>query len=139
MKGEWMTVNVRYLEGVRFEAEARGHRVVSDLPPANGGTDGGMMPPEFLLVSLGTCAGYYAAQYLRTRQLSARDLTIRVEAEKAAGPARLAGFIIEVAVSGLDESGREGLLRAVKSCLIHNTLTHSAAQIDIRLNMPAAV
>jgi uncharacterized OsmC-like protein len=46
---------------VWFEASARGHRVVCDQPPDNGGSDRGMTPPEYLLVSLGTCAGFYAA------------------------------------------------------------------------------
>jgi putative redox protein len=57
-----MELKIEYLGGVRFAAETRGHRVVSDQPPENGGEDSGMTPPEFLLASLGTCAGYYAAQ-----------------------------------------------------------------------------
>ena len=133
-----MTVNVRYQNGVKFEAEARGHRVVCDQPAENGGTDEGMTPPEFLLVSLGTCVGFYAAQYLRTRQLPADGLAIRVEAEKAKAPARLGRFTIEVDVPDLDERHREGLLRSAKACLIHSTLEHSP-EIEIHLNAPAAV
>jgi len=62
-----MEVEILYLGEVKFEAIARGHRVICDQPATNGGSDSGMTPPEFLLVSLGTCAGYYAAQYLKTR------------------------------------------------------------------------
>ena len=123
-----MQSRVRYIDGVKFIAASRSHEVVCDQPLDNSGTDAGMSPPEFLLTSLATCAGYYAVQYLKTRGLPADGLTARVTAEKAKAPARLAAFHIEVNVPGLeDERHREGVLRAVKSCLIHNTLLNPAA------------
>jgi len=48
-----MEITVRHLGDAQFEAEARGHRVVSDQPADNGGYDEGLTPPEFLLISLG--------------------------------------------------------------------------------------
>ena len=123
-----METMVRYLDGVRFVAASRGHEVICDQPPANLGTDAGMTPPEFLLTSLGTCAGFYDLQYLRTRGLPADGLTVRVSAEKAPAPARLASFRVEIGVPGLaDERHNEGVLRAAKACLIHNTLLNPAA------------
>jgi putative redox protein len=133
-----MTVNVRYLDGVKFEAEARGHRVLCDQPHDNGGRDGGMTPPELLAASLGTCAGFYAAQYLRTRELPADGLGVRVTAEKESRPARLGRFTIEVDAPNLEDRHHEGILRAVKACLIHNTLAHPP-QIDIHLNAQVTV
>jgi uncharacterized OsmC-like protein len=117
-----MEVSVRYLGETKFEVAARGHRVICDQPIDNGGADEGMSPPEFLLASLATCAGYYATQYMKTRGLPAEDLKVRVAAQKAAQPARLASFEIEVTALGLDERHQAGILRAVKACLIHNTL-----------------
>jgi uncharacterized OsmC-like protein len=122
-----MEVSVQYLDGVKFEASARGHRVLCDQPADNGGSNGGMTPPEFLLVSLGTCAGFYAAQYLKTRGLPAEGLEIKVSAEKAKQPARLGSFRIEVLAPALDPRHEEGLLRAVKACLVHNTLINAPA------------
>jgi uncharacterized OsmC-like protein len=122
-----MEVTVQHLGNVKFEAAARGHRVTCDQPPENGGADTGMTPPEFLLVSLGTCAGFYAAQYLKTRSLAADGLEIKVSAEKALGPARLGSFRIEVVVPDLDPRHEAGVLRAVKACLIHNTLINAPA------------
>ena len=94
-----------------------------------------MTPPEFLLVSLGTCAGFYAAQYLKVRSLPANGLRLKVTAEKADQPARLGRFHIEVTAAKLSLQHQEGILRAVKSCLIHNTLLNSPA-IDIVLKQP---
>jgi putative redox protein len=116
-----MEVNAKHLGESRFEVSARGHVVICDQPVDNGGEDSGMMPPEFLLVSLASCAGYYAAQYLKTRNLTS-DLSVRVSAEKATQPARLSSFDIVVSAPGLEERHQTGILRAVKSCLIHNTL-----------------
>src|SRR5512140_2860321 len=128
-----MEVSAQYLKDSKFEVAARGHRVICDQPVDNGGTDAGMSPPEFLLASLATCAAYYAAQYLKARKLAAEDLKVRVSAEKAAHPARLGSFHIEVTVPGLDDHHQAGILRAVKSCLIHNTLLGAPA-IEIAIN-----
>jgi uncharacterized OsmC-like protein len=122
-----MEVKIQHLGNVKFEAIARGHRVVCDQPPDNGGNDAGMTPPEFLLVSLGTCAGFYAAQYLKLHALAAEGLEVRVSAEKAKAPARLGTFRIEVIAPGLDERHEAGILRAVRACLIHNTLLNAPA------------
>ena len=125
-----MEVSAQYLGDWKFEVAARGHRLICDQPVEDGGSDAGVSPPEFLLASLATCAAYYAAQYLKSRKLAAGDLKVRVSAEKAAQPARLASFRIEVAVSGLDAHHEAGILRAVKACLIHNTLL-SVPSIDV--------
>ena len=131
-----MEVLAQYLGDSKFEVGVRDHRVICDQPVDNGGSDAGMSPPEFLLASLATCAAYYAAQYLKTRKLPAQDLKVRVSAEKVLRPARLASFHIEVAVPGLDEHHQAGVLRAVKSCLIHNTLL-GGPSIEIAINAAA--
>ena len=133
-----MEVRIQHLGDVRFEASARGHRVVCDQPPDNGGSDCGMTPPEYLLVSLGTCAGFYAAQYLKTRSLPVQGLEVKVTGEKAAHPARLGRLRIEVIAPGLDPHHEAGILRAVKACLIHNTLLH-APEIETVVNVAAEV
>jgi putative redox protein len=128
-----MEAMAEFVDGVKFKVEARGHQVICDQPADNGGTDAGMTPPEFLLASLATCAGYYAAQYLKARQLAADGLKVRVSAEKAQQPARLGSFRIEITAPELDERHQAGVLRAAKACLIHNTLL-GQPRIDIVLN-----
>lgn len=116
---------VRYLGAVQFEAECRGHKVFCDQPESNNGFDEGMTPPEFLLVSLGTCAAYYAAEYLNKKGLPSADLTVHVKAEKVKPPARLDQFEVSILAPGVDMAvHRDGLLASVQKCLIHNTLHH---------------
>lgn len=132
-----MNVTIRHLDGVRFAAETRGHQIIVDQPRDNKGEDTGMTPPELLLASLGSCAAYYALEYLRTRQLPANDVTVEVEAEKAKAPARLGRFVIRVRVPELDQRHQEGIQRAIRSCIVHNTL-HAHPEIELALEMPVA-
>ncbi len=123
--------------GVQFEAETRGHRIVSDQPRSNGGDDAGMTPPELLLASLGTCAGYYALQYLRSRSLPTDDLRVKVSAEKLLQPARLDQFRLDIQTPTLEPRQQEGLQRAVEKCLIHNTLRHTPGiQVALHTSEP---
>jgi uncharacterized OsmC-like protein len=120
-----MEIQVEHLGGVQFEIKARQHVIVSDQPPENGGFDEGMTPPELLLASLGSCAGFYAAQYLKKRRLAPEGTIVRVSAEKAKDPARMENFRIALEVPGeLCDQDRKGIEDSVHHCLIHNTLLH---------------
>jgi uncharacterized OsmC-like protein len=132
-------LSVEHLGDVQFELQARGHRIICDQPVENGGYDEGMTPPELLLASLGSCAGYYAAEYLRSRNLAPRGTRVRVTADKVKGPARLDRFRIEIDVpADLSEADRAGIDRAVHRCLIHNTLLNPPSiALEIRTAVTA--
>ncbi len=132
-----MNVTIRHLDGVRFTVETRGHQIIVDQPRDNRGGDTGMTPPELLLASLGSCAAYYALEYLRTRQLPSDGVTVEVEAEKAKAPARLGRFVIRVTVPELDQRHQEGIQRAIRSCIVHNTL-HAHPEIEVALELPVS-
>lgn len=128
-----MEVKVSQIDRFKFNVEARSHSVICDQPLDNGGDDAGMTPPELLLGSLGTCAQFYAVQYLRARQLDDRGVEVKVSAEKLTQPTRLGNFRIHVTCPALLSSDQtEGLRRSVHHCLIHNTLL-APPVIDIEL------
>jgi putative redox protein len=118
-----MEVIIEHLGSLQFEIKARQHAILTDQPPENGGHDEGMTPPELLLASLGSCAGFYAAQYLRKHKLATEGTRVRVTADKLKDPARIDNFHIEVeAPAALTDQHRAGVEDAVHHCLIHNTL-----------------
>lgn len=134
-----MEVRIRQLEGVRFAIDARTHTITCDQPHDNGGTDLGMTPPELLLASLGSCAAFYAAQYLSARGLAHGNLEVSVTAEKLKQPARLGDFKIDVTCPvPLSSEQETGITNSVHRCLIHNTLL-SPPEISIRLHLPQTV
>jgi len=98
-----------------------------------------MTPPELLLASLGSCAAFYAAQYLRKYSLATEGTRVRITAEKVKNPvARIDNFRIEIETPlELSEQHRAGVERAVHHCLIHNTLLNPP-QIEIEINHAAA-
>jgi len=135
-----MEVLVEHLGDVQFEIKARQHSIACDQPPEFGGYDEGMTPPELLLASLGSCAGYYAAQYLRKHKLATSGTRVRVTADKVKDPsARMDNFRIEIDVPGdFSHQHRKGVEDAVHHCLIHNTLLHPP-QITLEVSSTLAV
>ena len=132
-----MEITVEHLGSVQFEIKTRGHSIVSDQPVEQGGFNEGMTPPELLLASLGSCAGYYAAQYLRKHKLAIEGTRVRVTCDKVKDPVpRMTDFVIEVdAPVELTPEHRKGVQEAVEHCLVHNTLLH-APNIAIKIASP---
>lgn len=134
-----MEVTVNHLGAVQFEIRARSHTIVSDQPIESHGYDEGMTPPEIFLASLGACAAYYAADFLRQKNLATEGTRVRVTAEKVMSPPRIDNIHIEVELPlAVEERDREGVDRAVHRCLIHNTLMNPP-KVEITLHTPAAV
>jgi putative redox protein len=128
-----MEVKVTHLDQVKFAIHARSHTIICDQPTDIGGADMGMTPPELMLASLGSCAAFYAVQYLKTRNLDHRNVEVTVTAEKLRHPSRLGDFVIHVSCPvALTEDQNAGLMRSVHHCLVHNTLL-TPPQIEIKL------
>lgn len=128
-----MEVTVKHLDRVKFSIQARSHTILCDQPVENGGEDSGMTPPEFLLASLGSCAAFYAVQYLKTRKLAESGVEVSVTADKLTQPTRIGNFCVHVACPVvLTEEQTEGLMRSVHHCLVHNTLL-SPSEIHVEL------
>ena len=118
-----MEVTVRRIGGKQFEAVARGHVVVCDQPAGNGGGDRGMTPPELLLAALGSCAAYYAVEYMNARGFPLDEFSICVRAEKGRRPVRLSDICIGAEVpAGFPSEKYEDLTWAIENCLLHRTL-----------------
>jgi uncharacterized OsmC-like protein len=132
-----MEVKVSQIEGVKFDIQARTHKITCDQPAENGGADSGMTPPELLLASLGSCAAFYAAEYLRTRNLAKSGVEVSVTAEKLFKPARLGNFrVLITSPVSLTAEQTEGMMRSVHHCLVHNTLLSLPA---IKIEIAAGV
>jgi len=127
-----MDIKVRYLGAKKFEMTARDHKVLSDQPFDNDGTDSAMSPPELFLSSLGACAAYYAVEYLKARGLPDEELEVRVSGVKGDHPVRIVSMHLDIIAPGLNQRHRDGIMRSVNYCLIKNTLL-VPPQIDVRV------
>jgi putative redox protein len=143
-----MEIKVEHLGAVQFEVSTRGLKIISDQPTESGGHNEGMTPPELLLASLGSCAGYYAVDYLKRNGLLVDGTRVQVTAEKVK-PAvktgekplgmRIDNFKINVEVPReLTPEQRRGVEDAVHRCLIHNTLL-SPPKIELEVKSQVTV
>ncbi len=136
-----MEVTIKHLDHVKFLIQAGSHTILCDQPAGNGGNDEGMTPPELLLASLGSCAAFYAVQYLKIHNLAQSGIEVSVTADKLKQPARVGNFRILVSCPVLlTESETEGLMRSVHNCLVHNTLiTRPNIRIELSTREIAAL
>jgi uncharacterized OsmC-like protein len=125
--------------GLKFAAQVRSHRIVTDQPERAGGEDAGPMPLELLGVSLGTCIALYVQQFCHARALPYEGMRVEVEQRGERNPARVGEFIVRVFMPAeLPEQYAEMLERVVRSCPSHNTLSDGAA-MSIEVVMPVVV
>lgn len=125
-------MKITYLDGLKFEMESRGLKLLVDQPfPA--GENAGMMPVELLSGSLGTCIGVYVIDYLLRHELPTEGVTIDVDMAGAEHPHRIGKFAVKVNIPyELTDRQRVTLDRVAKGCTVHATL-HHPPEIDIQL------
>jgi len=76
-----------------------------------------------MIASLGLCAGFYAASYLKRHNINDEGLTIEVDSQELKEPSRVSRFDVKVKVKAdLSVEARTGLLASVKRCYVGNTL-----------------
>jgi len=126
-------LRVEYKGGLQFTVSMRGHEIAVDLPPAKGGTDTGMTPPELLVASFGACIGVYVTEYLRKISLNPEGMSIEVDFKFADDPLRIGELHAKVILpAGIPEERRTAVHRVAEKCLIHQTLCFTpAVTIDI--------
>lgn len=117
-----MKITLQHLDGLRFRAEARHHRIIIDQPAEDGATDQGLTPAELLLASLGSCVGQFVAQYLRLRSLPSEGLMIQVESDRT-GPLRLSNFRVQIVAPRLSDRQLRALEKSLPCGLVQNAVT----------------
>jgi len=118
-----MEVRITHLDKVKFAIHSRSHSIICDQPTENGGEDSGMTPPELLLASLGSCAAFYAVQYLKTRNLAETGVEVTVTAEKLKQPTRVGNFRVHVVCPSHSRKNRR--VASCAPCITAWFTTHS--------------
>ena len=118
---------VTHERGLRFAAQIRHHRLITDQSERAGGEDAAPSPTELVSAALGSCIALYVYQFCTSRGLQHEGMRIEVRPINATGPNRIAELHVAVHLAQeLSPHVREMLERVVRSCPVHNTLAHVA-------------
>ena len=113
------SVQVTFPGGLAVQADYRGHSVRTDQPERYGGTNSGPAPFDLFLASIATCAGFYAAQFARSRDLPTEGLRVSLEPVKSDDRKRIATLRLLVDLpTGFPDKYRPALERAIDQCAV---------------------
>lgn len=73
------SVNVKWIDGMSFEAEVMDYKITIDADPEFGGRKKGPKPKPLLLVSLAGCTGMDIVSLLNKMRVEFSELNIRVD------------------------------------------------------------
>lgn len=118
-----MEVKIKYLEGQKFIAESRGHKIIIDQPKDKGGSDDGLSPLEVFLAAVGSCAGFYAKMYCQNAGIDAGNLEVNVSSSLTADkPIRFQDIEVKLYLGKDIAERKSALLSFVANCPVHNTV-----------------
>lgn len=121
-------IAVSHEGGLRFAAQIRSHRVLTDQSVHAGGEDSAPSPVELISAALGSCVALYVHQFCVSRKLPHEGMRIEVMPHYATSPNRIDVLDVTVRLPAeLPPHAMEMLERVVRSCPAHNTLVHGAA------------
>jgi uncharacterized OsmC-like protein len=129
-------IAVTHEGGLRFAAQIRSHRVLTDQSVRAGGGDTAPSPIELMSASLGSCVALYVYQFCLSRGLAYDGMRIEVMPHHATSPNRIDALDVTVRLpADLPPRAMEMLERVVRSCPAHNTLAHGAA-VSVSITSP---
>jgi putative redox protein len=139
--GEWVVVSGAST-GFAQDISVRRHQLRGDEPLADGGTDTGPSPYDFLLMALGSCTSMTLSLYARRKQWPLQSVSVRLRhskihaedcAECETKQGKLDYIEREISLAGsLSDAQRTQLLAIADKCPVHRTLV-SEIQIESRL------
>ena len=113
------TITTVYKGGMLFESKVGKHTVAIDVPPDMGGSDRAPTPPQYFVVSLGSCVAAFIATYCQQAGIDARELSVDVSFDKAENPTRLVTVKLPYADC---QARKQALLRVAQHCPVHETI-----------------
>ena len=126
-----MPMEVRFPGGVAVEAIHAGMTIRTDQPVAAGGAGSAPSPFDLFLVSIATCAGFYALRFCQERGLPTEGLGVTMDWERSPETKLISKIRISVKLpEGFPEKYRAAILRATDQCAVKKHLV-SPPEIEV--------
>lgn len=126
-------------EGPLIQAVMVGrHTLRADEPVAQGGSDAGPTPHQYLLAALGACTAMTVRMYAGRKQWPLEHVEVRLHHNRAEDGSET--ITREVTLTGgLDEAQKRRLLDVAEKCPVHRTLTGDLRIVTGLIGRPARV
>lgn len=116
-------MEITFPGGVAVEARFGEFSVHTDQPVISGGQNSAPAPFDLFLVSIGTCAGYFALRFCQERELPTEGLRLTLETERDAERHRLAKVSLAIHLPpGFPEKYRQAIIRATNQCSVKRAI-----------------
>jgi len=118
-----MEMVIDFPGGARVDAHFGPYTVMTDQPPAGGGSASAPAPFSLFLASIGTCAGIYVLGFCNQRQLPTEGIRIiqRMETDRTTGKLETLDLEIQVPPD-FPEKYYQALVRSAEQCKVKQTI-----------------
>jgi putative redox protein len=133
-----MSIKLNFPGGSVVEADYRGHRVRTDQPVAAGGGDTAPAPFDLFLVSIATCAGFYAVRFCQERGIATEGLEVSLDTVKNPETKRIGTMAIDVKLpQEFPLKYRAAIVRSIDQCAVKRHIVEPPG-FEIRVDDSAA-
>jgi ribosomal protein S12 methylthiotransferase accessory factor len=116
-------MDITFPGGVQVNAKFKAFELTTDQPEINGGGNTAPSPFDLFLVSLGTCAGFYALRFCQQRTLPTTGMRLTLVSMRNAETKRLDRIEITLYLpEGFPEKYRGAIIRATDQCAVKKAL-----------------
>jgi ribosomal protein S12 methylthiotransferase accessory factor len=112
-------LKVVFGEKYKIDVEYKGFTVKTDQPVRDGGDGTAPAPFDYFLVSLASCAGFYALAFCRERHIPTEGLKVTMTTERGEASKMIDKVSIDVGLPpGFPEKYRFAITKAVDHCTV---------------------
>jgi len=118
-----MSMKITFPGGYAVNAHYKGFEIPTDQPEDNGGANSAPAPFDLFLVSLGTCAAFYAMRFCQQRGLPTDELEFEMDTVDHPVTHRTEKIIMTIKVPAeFPEKYRRAIVRATNQCSVKRAI-----------------
>ena len=116
-------IEVSFPGGMKVNAEIEGITVKSDQAVKNGGEGSAAEPFYLFLASIATCAGVYALDFCRAREIPAQDMTLTMQCDFDPVAVRCRKMRLDLKLpQGFPDKYRKAIIRVMDLCSVKKNI-----------------
>lgn len=118
-----MSMHITFPGGSAVKASYKGFEILTDQPEKNGGANSAPSPFDFFLISIGSCAGFYALRFCQQRDLPTDQMAVSLDSTRNPETHRLERITISIQVPpGFPDKYRKAIIRSTNQCSVKKAI-----------------